>query len=756
MSDSFRVLHVDDEPEFATLTAEYLSRQDSRLSVVSVTTVSEALDRLTGSSDFECVVSDYNMPDRDGISLLKEVRELDPDLPFILFTGTGSETVASEAISAGVTDYLQKRPGDEPFELLANRIEHAITRYRSARRAEQHQRRLRELAEATDDVLYMFDTEWTECLFVNSAFNDVWGYSAEQLRQNPMVFMESIHPDDRQAVQAGMERTTGGVPEQLEYRIIVDDEVKWVWSRTQPIRNDEGKIVRIAGVTRDITERKVRERELKNQRSRFASLFKNFPEPTVSARFDDGAPIIQSINDAFEETFGFGEEAAVGESVNELIVDETHLSEAQQIDRQISDGEILDVEVVRMAADGPRQFNLRNIPIGLDEGPDVFAVYNDVTERRERERTLTAIQRATRDIADAGDRATVFETLVETAEDVLDFDLVAVDVAQDGYLIQEAWRLDKNDAGYFDRTSLDDEETFAVRAYNRQESIVVDDLAASEVTPADPAYRSALTVPIGEFGTFQTVASDVGAFDDQDREFAELLVEHARVKLSQLQERAELRERTSELERQNDRLDRFASIISHDVRNPLNVASGRLELARAECASPELEHVAEALDRIEVLIEDTLTLARHGRTVAETERIDVPGLMTQCWNVVSTRQADLEIVDEFAIEGDTERVRQVFENVLRNAVDHGGEDITFRIGTLADETGFYLEDDGVGIPAEERADIFDPGVSIERDGSGFGLTIVKEIIDAHNWYIDVMEGREGGARFEITGVEIIE
>ncbi|MFP4590163.1 MAG: response regulator [Halobacteriales archaeon] len=752
MTSPIRVLHVDDDPGFIEITTDFLQAEHDHFEVEVETTVADAREHLR-EADVDCIVCDYEMSDQNGIDLLEWVREADDDLPFILFTGTGSEEIASEAISAGVTDYLQKRRGREQFALLANRIDHAVTKYRSLRRADETQRRLRELAEATDDVLYIFDSDWETCLFVNSAFEDLWGLSTDRLLEDARVFIESVHAADRDRVREAVERTTSGESAQLEYRIDGPDGEGWMWSRAEPILDDDGGVVRIAGVTRDVTRRKRRERELEHERSRFASLFKNFPEPTVAATFVDGEPIIEMVNDAFEERFGIDRSTALGESVNELIVPEADLEQARDIDRQISGGEVIDVEVVRGIEGDRRVFNLRNIPIGLEEGPDVFAVYNDVTEQRERENTLTALQRATRDVAEAEDAATVLETLVRTAEDVLDFDLVAVDVQRDGYLIQEAWKLDKEDAGYFPRTSLDDDDTFGVRAYNRQETIVVDDLAASDVTPADPEYRSALTVPIGRFGTFQTVASEVGAFGDQDREFAELLVEHASVKLSQLQERLELRERTRELERQNERLDRFASIISHDVRNPLNVASGRLELARAECETEELDHVAGALDRIEVLIEDTLTLARQGKTVAETEPIDIEELASQCWNVVSTAEAELELVDRFIIHADRERLRQVFENMLRNAVEHGGANVTIRIGRI-DGDGFYLEDDGVGIPPEERETVFDPGMGAASKGSGFGLAIVEEIVSAHNWTIEVTESADGGARFEITDVDV--
>jgi DNA-binding NtrC family response regulator len=124
-AEEIRVLHVDDEPEFAELVASYLERSERRLSVETATSASEGFDRLADTR-FDCVVSDYDMPGRSGIEFLEAVQDEHPDLPFILYTGKGSEDVASEAISAGVTDYLQKRPGPDQYTLLANRIRNAV------------------------------------------------------------------------------------------------------------------------------------------------------------------------------------------------------------------------------------------------------------------------------------------------------------------------------------------------------------------------------------------------------------------------------------------------------------------------------------------------------------------------------------------------------------------------------------------------------------------------------------------------------
>ena len=145
--DSIGVLHVDDEPDFAEMTAEFLTRENDRLSVETATDPPEGLE-LLGTGEFDCVVADYDMREMNGIEFLDRVRDRHSDLPFILFTGKGNESIASEAISAGVTDYLRKDPGTNQYAVLANRIENAVEGYRSAIEAERHQHRIEQVREA--------------------------------------------------------------------------------------------------------------------------------------------------------------------------------------------------------------------------------------------------------------------------------------------------------------------------------------------------------------------------------------------------------------------------------------------------------------------------------------------------------------------------------------------------------------------------------------------------------------------------------
>mgnify|MGYP006282224593 CR=1 FL=1 len=216
----------------------------------------------------------------------------------------------------------------------------------------------------------------------------------------------------------------------------------------------------------------------------------------------------------------------------------------------------------------------------------------------------------------------------------------------------------------------------------------------------------------------------------------------------------ELKEAKQSLEQSNERLDQFASMVSHDLRNPLNVAAARLELAQMESESEHLVDVADAHKRMEALIDDLLILAREGHVIAEPEDVDLATLAETSWQNVATTEATLLVETEQTICADSSRVKELLANLFRNAVEHAGEDITVTVGELAD--GFYVADDGPGIPPEDRGDVFTAGYSTADEGTGFGLNIVQEIVRAHSWEICVTDSESGGARFEITSIEIAE
>ncbi|MFW5948522.1 MAG: PAS domain S-box protein [Halolamina sp.] len=213
----------------------------------------------------------------------------------------------------------------------------------------------------------------------------------------------------------------------------------------------------------------------------------------------------------------------------------------------------------------------------------------------------------------------------------------------------------------------------------------------------------------------------------------------------------ERKAREEELIRKNERLEEFSNVVSHDLRNPLQVAQGRLELLAEEVDSEHTEDLRGALDGMETLIADLLTIAREGEDAMEFEPVAVASVAREAWGTVETAEASLVVDTDSEVEADREQLQQLFENLFRNAVEHGGRSVTVTVESI--DAGFAVADDGPGVPAAHRAQVFDPGYSTGSEGTGFGLNIVERVVDAHDWTIGLAESTEGGARFEITDVE---
>lgn len=275
----------------------------------------------------------------------------------------------------------------------------------------------------------------------------------------------------------------------------------------------------------------------------------------------------------------------------------------------------------------------------------------------------------------------------------------------------------------------------------------------------------------------------------------------------------DLKEYEKRLQNQKERLDEFASVVSHDLRNPLSIFQGYLERAEETGDPEDFEKCRDAIARMDALIDDLLSLARNTDGTADTEPVNLDEVAKMSWQNTETREANLRVKTEMTVVADKGQLRQLFENLFRNSVEHGSKnpdsetrwdsvehgstgshaspddsaehgsttpdsgtrrdsvepdsaecqvpskdavecvsDVTVTVKSLPD--GFSIEDDGVGIPEEERDRVFESGYSEDNDGTGLGLYIVEQVAEAHGWDVTVTEGEEGGAAFEITGVEL--
>ena len=239
--------------------------------------------------------------------------------------------------------------------------------------------------------------------------------------------------------------------------------------------------------------------------------------------------------------------------------------------------------------------------------------------------------------------------------------------------------------------------------------------------------------------------------DEEDVELIDQVNELARMREALRKQVKATRETKRELEQQNEQLEEFTSVVSHDLRNPLNVAMGRLKIAREQHDSEHLDEVARAHDRMASLIDDLLTMARQGSTATDLEMLDFEAVVRESWRTVETESATLRVESDRSVRAEESRLRQLFENLFRNSVEHAGEDVTVTVGGVAD--GVFVEDDGPGIDPENRERVFESGYSTAEDGTGFGLSIVKAVAEAHGWRVRATESDNGGARFEVRANE---
>ncbi len=919
MGEDIRVLHVDDQPEFSAMAAEFLHRVDDRIDIVAETDVAAGLDRLE-TEPIDCILSDYDMPTVDGLEFLERVRDQYGDLPFILFTGKGTEAVASDAVSAGATDYFQKKSGTDEYQVLGHRIINAVEQYRAQRALEDNKERFRTLVERSTDAIFIVGDNGT-FEYVTPSVEHVLGYQAEEL--HGVNGFEGIHPEDTERVQTAFAQLISD-PEgtaSVEYRyrhangewvwieargrnlldddliegVVVyardvtdrkrraqrlerheriletlgdavyalDDEGKIIDVNEQTVRmtgydredllgsdisrvvsaegvkagnrvirellaaddqqvgtfegdlitadgdavecsvrmtllySDDGDFVGSGGVARDITHERRHDRRLERLRQRSQALmYTETREATARAATlaadevigaplsgvhlldDDGSAlepvaVVDQVHEAFDDVPRYPRGAEPG-------------TRAALIWEVFESGEPIRIDNVREYAGLTETTPARSVivhPVGTH---GVFIVsageahtFDDTDEAlveilassltsamdrvdreerlRDRERRLERLHNATVELMEAQTPEEIADRAVTAGDDILGFPIVLVRLYDEdrGGLVPVAQNesledvLPERSVYTAEGTSLN-WEAFESGELQRYDDVSEIDRAVD----SDTELGSLLVVPLGEYGTFAAGESETGAFDETDVFLARILARETEAALQRADREVELRVQQEELERQNDRLNEFASIVSHDLRNPLTVAEGRIKLAREECESEHLEPVEAALDRMNEIVERTLTLAREGQVVGDTEQVDLATLIDRCWASIDSAEATIAIEDPPTILADPDRLPHLFENLFRNAVEHGGPSVHIEVGRLPD--GVFVQDDGPGIQPDDRDRVLEVGYSTTEQGTGLGLGIVREIANAHGWSVDVTESPSGGARFEITGVNVID
>jgi len=855
-----RVLHVDDEREFAEVAAMHLERADGGLSVVTEFSAQDGLSTLR-TSPVDCVVSDHDMPGMDGLEFLKAVREEYPELPFVLFTGKGNEEIASDAISAGVTEYLQKDVGTDQYTVLANRIRRAVGEKRAKSALEESERQLSTLISNLPGMVYRARNErgWP-MEFVSDGATQLVGYDAEAIESGSVTWGSLIDEADAAQIRSQVQRSIAAEePFEVSYRVTTKSgEWRWLWERGRVVGTNDDGVELLEGFVTDITARKERERELEREREFTESLVDTLDDVFYLVNLDGE---LLRWNDTTTAVLGYDDEALSTMTLFDLVPEAFHEAVEETVERTVQIGQAT-FEVPLVTSDGDRirhEFRGSLIEDGAGDILGVAGIARDITDRRARERTLEQYQTLVENVGDpmyildsegtvqmandamvdhlgydrdeivgadperfipAADVDRVTVALTELLQspgrtwETVEMRTVGADgtrtvtenkvaplVGADGSVtgsvgvmrdVTERRQRDR-ELGRYEAIveavgdpvyALDEDGvfTFVNEAIEPMTGYSPDDLVGehigrimtdSDVAEGDRLIQDLLADPDTDSGTLEMDV--VTKWDERipsENNLALLPAEDGGF-VGTAGVIRDIHERKA----REKRLSEFASVVSHDLRNPLNVVQGRLSLAQETGDVDHLGAASAAADRMEQLIEDLLTLARQGDAVGSVEAIDIATAAEGAWANVDTVGATLELAGTDTVDADPDRFRELLENLFRNAVEHGPHrraldsvtddtfsrrppddtlrgELTVTVGTISTAadttTGFYVADDGTGIPAADRDKVFKRGYTTSEGGTGFGLAIVEDIATAHGWSVRATESADGGARFEFT------
>jgi PAS domain S-box-containing protein len=306
------ILLVEDSPTDALLTEEALL-PPSRFRLQSSERLGQAL-RLLSNTHFDVVLLDLGLPDSEGLDTLHKLRDKHPKVAVVVLTGTDDEDLALRAIQEGAEDYLIK--GQADAGQLRRSIRHVLERRLAEKKLRESEERFQELTANIQQVLWMIDAKEAKMLYINLAYESMWGRSRQSLLDDPQSYMEGIHPLDKEwmILENAAMYQTGYID--VECRVVrPDGSVRWVWIKGNPVVQQD-QIVRLVGVVKDITDRRRLTAERDALLARVQLQIQRMP--LVYILFDADFRIIDW-NPAAEQTFGYTREEAVGKEPNDLI-----------------------------------------------------------------------------------------------------------------------------------------------------------------------------------------------------------------------------------------------------------------------------------------------------------------------------------------------------------------------------------------------------------------------------------------------------
>ncbi|WP_158055401.1 PAS domain-containing protein [Halorussus halophilus] len=577
------------------------------------------------------------------------------------------------------------------------------------------------VAEVEEYAIFLLDADGTVVTW-NSGAKQIKGYDAADIvGEHVSTFYTE---EDRTAGvperNLARARETGRTQDE-GWRVREDGTTFWASVSITARRTDDGSLEGFTKVTRDMTERREYEQQLRKERDLTEEILNTAPV-ALSVRTADGT--VLKANQRAQEVLGLSE-AEIIEDPDDIDEWSAYDADDEPLDdhetptaRALATHEpVYDEEVaIEKPGEERRWFSVNAAPVFDDDGTleRVVSASEEITDLKEHERQLERRKR---------------ELETELSE-------VLGRISDAFYALDEEWRfthVNERAEEIFGRSEDEMLGEAFWEVYPESTDAVIWEQFHEAMESQEPRSFEFFAESLDAWLQFSVYPSETGLSvyfrDDSER-----------------------------VEREQ-KLEQFASIVSHDLRNPLAIAEMYLGMARDGGDPEHFDEIDRALDRMQTIIDNLLTMAQAGESITDTEPTVPSDVAEDAWQHVETHDATLDADETMpTVLADRDRLQTAFENLFRNAIEHAGTEVAVRVGTLEAEPsgdstdasvgGFYVEDDGPGIDTDRPNEVFEYGYS-PNGGTGFGLAIVNEVVEAHGWEISVTESDTGGARFEV-------
>ena len=716
---TIRVLHVDDDAGFLAVAKQCLEDQ-SQFQVDTAQSAKEALEKLK-RSEYDVIVSDYQMPKKNGLELLRELRQQGNHIPFILFTCKGKEEIAIEALNSGVYRYVGKECNAEiTYRELKRSICDAVRGQRAEKLFREAENRLRLITENMQDMLLLTDTNLV-CTYASASHKWSLGYDPKEMVGRPVY--DFVHPDDlakaMEAAKTAFKDISAG---KMEVRVRRADG-SYILSEGigKILTDDSGQVIGTMLTSRDITERKKIEQALKESEEKYRKLFEEAMDAIFVADAETG--ILIDCNNAATTLTGRTKLEIIGKHQRFLHPDGNGGNFSESFEQHLGDkeGQIIETQIIQKN-DEIRDVAIKANLIEVNGKRMLQGIFRDVTERKERARKAQFQARLLNAVGQA---------------------IIATDLngkiiywnyaAEQLYGWKEAEVLGRCIVDITPAESSQEQAAKIMKRLNAGEYWSGEFLAKRRDGTLFPAIitSSPITNDKGELIGTIGVSTDIS-----EQKWMQEIFNEAIAKVVEL----------------NEKLQVVESLTRHDIRNKLSALNGRIYLLKKRLNNTEalsqLKEMELASQQILRILEFEKNYVQVGSE--ELKNVDVEQYLSEA-SLLFSNLKGAKLVNEchgLTVLADS-MLRQLFYNLIDNTLKYG--DKVSRIRVHYKEDGNHLklfyEDDGVGIPDDEKGYLFREGYG---KGTGFGLYLIKRICEAYDWMIQETGKQGEGVQFTMT------